>query len=49
MIFHNESKYDHNLIIKQAAKEFEEKNIEKCKTFSVPVTKEVKRVGIIIT
>ena len=42
--------YDYHFIIKELAKEFEEifnclaENTEKCKTFLVPVTGEVKRI-----
>ena len=50
MVFHNGSIYDYHFIIKELAKESEGefncpgKNTEKYKTFSVPITKEVKRV-----
>ena len=51
MVFHNGSNYDYHFIIKEVAKEFEgkfnrlEDNTEKYKTFSVPITKEAKRIG----
>ena len=47
-VFHNGSNYDYNFIIKELQKSFDGefnylgKNTEKYKTFSVPVTKEVK-------
>ena len=46
--FHNGLNYDYNFFIKGLAKEFEREfnclgeNTEKCKTFSVPITKQVK-------
>ena len=46
VVFHNGSNYDYHLIIKELAKEFEEKNeflgenTEKYKTFSIPIEKE---------
>ena len=51
MVFHNGPNYDYHFIIKNLAKGFDGKlnclreNTEKCKTFSVPVKKEVKRIG----
>ena len=50
VVFHNSSNYDYHFIIKELAKEFEgefeylEANIEKCKTFSVPIKKEIKKI-----
>ena len=50
MVFHNKLNYDYHFIIKQLAKEFQiefnclGENTEKYKTFSVPITKEVKRI-----
>ena len=47
IVFHNDSTYDYNFIIKELAKEFEGqfeclgKNLEKYITFSVPVNKEL--------
>ena len=49
VVFHNDSKYDYPVIIKELANEFERKfeclweNKEKCKTFSVPIEKEVAK------
>ena len=51
VVFHNGSKYDYHFIIKELAIEFEGKfeclgdNTEKCKTFSVPIEKEVKEIN----
>ena len=51
VVFHNGSNYDYHFIIKELANEFERKfeclgeNIEKFKTFSVPIEKEVTKVG----
>ena len=51
VVFHNGPNYDYHFIIKNLAKGFDGKlnclreNTEKCKTFSVPVKKEVKRIG----
>ena len=51
VVFHNQSNCDYHFIIKELAKEFEGKftclgeNTEKCKTFVVPIKKEVKRIG----
>ena len=50
MVFHNKLNYDYHFIIKQLAKEFQieiyclGENTEKYKTFSAPLTKEVKRI-----
>ena len=50
MIFHNGSNYHYHFIIKELAKEFEEEfnclgeNTKKYKPFSVPITKEIKRI-----
>ena len=50
MVFCNGSNFDYQFIIKELAKEFEGEfsclgeNTEKCKTFSEPVTKELKRI-----
>ena len=50
-MFYNESNYDYHLIIKELAEEFEGKftclgeNTEKYITFSVPIEKEVKKIG----
>ena len=50
-VFHNGSNYDYLIIIKEPSKEFEGqfnclgKNTNKLKIFSVPITKEVKRIG----
>ena len=47
IVFHNDSTYDYNFIIKELAKEFEGqfeclgKNLEKYITFSVPINKEL--------
>ena len=57
MAFHNGSNYDYNFIIKKLEfiikeQEFEakfnclQKNSEKCKSLSVPIKKEGKRIGI---
>ena len=51
MFIHNESNYENHFIMKELAKDSEgefncvEENIEKYKTFPVPVTKEVKRIA----
>ena len=51
MVVHNGLNYDHPCIIKEPAKEFEGEfnclgeNIEKYKTFSVPITKGIKRIN----
>ena len=51
MAFHNGINYDFYFNIKEPAKEFEGQfnflgeNTEKYKTFSVPATKEVKRIN----
>ena len=51
IIFHNGSNYDYRLIIEELAEEPEEQfsclgeNTEKNITFSVPIEKEVKRIG----
>ena len=51
VVFHNGSKYDYHFIIKELAKTFEREfnclgeNTKKYKTISVPITKEVKRIG----
>ena len=48
VVFHNGSKYDYHLIIKELAEEFEGQfeclgeNTEKCITFSVPINKQLK-------
>ena len=48
-VFHNKSNYDYHFTIKKLEKEFEGEfnclgaNTEKYKSFSLPVTKEVKR------
>ena len=50
MTFDNRSKYDYHFIIKELAKQFKGEinclgeNTEKYKTFSVPITKQVKRI-----
>ena len=50
VVLHNESHYDHNFITKEIAKEFERElnflgeNTEKCTTFSIPITDEVKMI-----
>ena len=50
VVFHNGSNYDYHFIIKELANEFERKfeclgeNIEKRKTFSVPIKKEVTKI-----
>ena len=50
VVVHNGSNYDYHFIIKELVKEFEGEfnclgeNIKKCKTFSVPITKEVKSI-----
>ena len=49
VVFHNRSNYDYHFIIKELGKEFEEfhclvENTDKFKTFSVPITKEIKRI-----
>ena len=49
-VVHNGSNYDYHFIIKELVKEFEGEfnclgeNTKKCKTFSVPITKEVKSI-----
>ena len=49
-LFHNGSNYNYHFIIKELAKEFDgefnclRENTEKYKSFSVPITKEVKRI-----
>ena len=51
MLFHEGSNYGYNFIIKELAKEFEgefnclKENTETYKTFSVPITKEVKGIS----
>ena len=51
MAFHNGSNYDYHFIIKEPEKKFEgefnylRENTEKYKTFSVLITKEVKRIA----
>ena len=51
VIFHNDSNYDHHVFIEELEKRFQEEfnclgeNTEKYKAFSVPITKEVKRIG----
>ena len=51
MVFYNGWNCYYHFIIKQPAKEFEwefnclRENTEKYKTFSVPITKEIKRIG----
>ena len=51
MAFHNGSNYDYHFIIKEPEKKFEgefkylRENTEKYKTFSVLMTKEVKRIA----
>ena len=51
MVFHNGSIYDYHFIVKELAKELEKKlnfpgkTTEKYKIFSVPITKEVRRIG----
>ena len=50
-VFHNKSNYADHFIIKELAKEFAgelnylQRNTETCKTFSVLITQEVKRIG----
>ena len=50
VVFHNDSNYDYHFTIKELANEFEEQfeclgeNTEKCKTFSVPIEKEVTKI-----
>ena len=50
VVVHNGSNYDYHFIIKELVKEFEGEfnclgeNTKKCKTFSVPITKEVKSI-----
>ena len=50
MIFHNGCNYHYHFIIKELAKEFEGdvnclgENTEKYKTFSVPITNEIKKI-----
>ena len=50
VVFHNGSNYDYHFIIKELTKGSEvefnclEENTGKCKTFSFPITKEVKRI-----
>ena len=52
MVFHKRSNYDYHFIIKELVKQFKEqfnclrKNTKKYKTFSIPITKEVKSIGI---
>ena len=52
MIFHDELNYDYHFVIKKLAKEFQGefnglgKNTGKKKAFSVPVTKEVKKIDM---
>ena len=49
-VFHTSSNYDYHIIIKELANEFEGKfeclgkNTEKCKTFFVPIEKEVTNI-----
>ena len=51
VIFHNGSNYDYHFIMKELANEFEEKfecvrdDTEKYETFSVPIGKEVTKIG----
>ena len=51
VVSHNRSNFDYHFIIKELAKEFEgefnclAEYTEKSKTISVPITKEVKRIG----
>ena len=45
VVFHNGSNFDYQFIIKKLEKEFEGENTEKYKTFSVPITKEIKIIG----
>ena len=51
VVFHNGSNFDCHLIIKEEANEFEKElncvgeNSVKYKTFSIPITKEVKRIA----
>ena len=48
-VFHNGSNHDYHFIINELAKQFEGKfkchggNIEKCKTFLVPIGKDIKK------
>ena len=50
VVFHNGSNYDYHFIIKELANKFEgqfeclAENTKKCKTFSVPVEKEVTKI-----
>ena len=50
VVVHSGSNYDYHFIIKELVKEFEGEfncpgeNTKKCKTFSVPITKEVKSI-----
>ena len=50
VVVHSGSNYDYHFIIKELVKEFEgefncpRENTKKCKTFSVPITKEVKSI-----
>ena len=50
VVVHNGSNYDYHFIIKELVKKFEGEfncpgeNTKKCKTFSVPITKEVKSI-----
>ena len=50
MVVHSGSNYDYHFIIKELVKEFEGEfncpgeNTKKCKTFSVPIAKEVKSI-----
>ena len=49
-VLHNGSNYNYHFIIKDLAEEFKKqltclgKNTEKCKTFTVPIEKEVTRI-----
>ena len=51
IVFHNRFGYDHHLIIKELAEEFEKhftflgQKTEKYLTFSVPILKEVARIN----
>ena len=50
VVFHNGSNFDYHFIIKELAKEFQGEfeclpgNTEKCKTFSLPIQKEVTKI-----
>ena len=51
VVFHNGSNYDYHFIMKSLANKFERKfeglgeNTEKCKTYSIPIKKEITKIN----